>query len=125
MRNKNKILLVDDSKIEQVMLKAILLRDGITVYVSDTVSEGLKIIGTEDVGLVLIDFYLAGINNGTALVNKIRKYGIDIPVYAISGSEDKNSELLSAGCTGVLPKDPFEIKKFILSLDRCNFFESI
>jgi CheY-like chemotaxis protein len=110
------ILLVDDSKIQQKMLKSLLEKEGYKLFISDTVSEGLKIIGTEIIDLVLIDFYLAGINDGTALVKKVRKYGFDIPVYAISGSEENSRGLLASGCNGVLSKDPAEIKKFILSL---------
>lgn len=120
MRNINNILLVDDSRINQAMLKSLLGREGFNVYAADTVSEGLKIIGTEDIGIVFIDFYLAGINNGTALVSKLRKYGVDIPVYAISGSEENSRALLSAGCDGILSKDPREIKRFILSLKNGN-----
>ncbi len=113
MRN---ILLVDDSKIQQKILKSLLEKEGYTLFISDTVSEGLKIIGTEIIDLVLIDFYLAGINDGTALVKKVRKYGFDIPVYAISGSEENSRDLLAAGSNGVLSKDPAEIRNFILSL---------
>ncbi|HOP62657.1 MAG TPA: response regulator [Spirochaetota bacterium] len=117
MGKRKNILLVDDSKVQQKILKSLLEKEGYTLFISENVSGGLRIIGTEDIGLVLIDFYLAGINDGTALVNKIRKYGVDIPVYAISASEENSRELLAAGCDGVLSKDPQEIKKFILSLD--------
>jgi len=110
------ILLVDDSKIQQKMLESLLEKEGYALFIADKVSEGLKIIGSEKIDLVLIDFYLAGINDGTALVNKVRKYGFNTPVYAISGSEDNSRELLASGCNGVLSKDPLEIKNFILSL---------
>lgn len=116
IRSRKNILLVDDSRIQQKMLRSLLEREGYKLFVSETVSEGLKILGTEDVGIVLVDFYLAGINNGTALVNKIRKYGVDVEIYAISGSEDSSRELLEAGCNGILSKDPSEIRKFIISI---------
>lgn len=116
MLSLKNILLVDDSKIQQKMLKSLLEKEGYALFIAEKVSEGLRIIGSEKISLVLIDFYLAGINDGTALVNKVRKYGFDIPVYAISGSEENSRELLAAGCNGVLSKDPLEIKNFILSL---------
>ena len=116
MQGIKNILLVDDSKIQQKMLKSLLEKEGYTLFIADKVSEGLKIIGTVEISLVLIDFYLAGINDGTALVNKLRKYGFNVPVYAVSGSEENSRELLAAGCNGVLTKDPAEIRNFIISL---------
>lgn len=115
MRSRNNILLVDDSKIQQKILKSLLDKEGFTLFISETVSGGLKILGSENIGVVLVDFFLAGINDGTALVNKIRKYKVDVRIYAISGSEDNSRELLAAGCDGILSKDPAEIRDFLVS----------
>ncbi len=120
IRSRNSILLVDDSKIQQKILRSLLEKEGYKLFVSDTVSEGLMILGSEGVGIVLVDFYLAGINNGTAMVNKIRKYGVDVEIYAVSGSEENSRELLDAGCDGVLPKDPKVIRNFILSVTEAK-----
>lgn len=116
MRNRKNILLVDDSKIEQVMVKSILQKSGYTVFTAEKVSEGLLIIGTEDIGIVLVDFYLAGYANGAMMVSKIRKYRIDVLIYAISSSPDTSRELLESGCDGILSKNPAEIKKFLLQV---------
>jgi len=112
-RDTHNILIVDDSRIEQTLLKSVLSKSGFTLFFADTVSEALKLLGSENIGLVLVDFFLAGINDGTALVNKIRKYRVDVKIYAISGSEETANALLAAGCDGILPKDPAEIKKFL------------
>lgn len=116
VRSRKSILLVDDSKIQQKILRSLLEKEGFKFFVSDTVSEGLRILGSEDVGIVLVDFFLAGINNGTAMVNKIRKYGVEVEIYAVSGSEENSRELLDAGCDGVLTKEPAVIRNFILSI---------
>lgn len=113
MKNRKKVLVVDDSKIEQKMLKTLLEKDGFTVYSAPTVSEGLYILGNEDIGVVLVDFYLAGINTGAAMVEKLRKYKVDVKIYSISSSDESSRELLNAGCDGIISKDPRVIKKFL------------
>lgn len=112
-RDKTKILIVDDSRIEQTLLKSALAKSGFKLFFAETVSEALKLLGTENIGIVLVDFFLAGINDGTALVNKIRKYRVDVKIYAISGSEETSNALLEAGCDGILQKDPLLIRKFL------------
>lgn len=116
MRNRNNILVVDDSKIEQVMLKSVLSKSGFTVFTAEKVTQGLLILGTEDIGIVLVDFYLAGYANGSALVAKIRKYKVDVLVYAISSSPETSMELLESGCDGIISKNPAEIKEFLLGI---------
>ena len=111
-KNKN-ILVVDDSKILQKLLKTLLEKDGFSIFSAPTVSEGLYILGNEDIGIVLVDFYLAGINTGAAMVEKIRKYKVDVKIYSISSSYENSQELLNAGCDGILSKDPKDIQKFL------------
>jgi len=113
MKNRKNILVVDDSKIQQKMIKTLLEKDGFTVFIAPTVSEGFKILGSADIGVVLVDFYLAGINTGAAMVQKLRRYKVDIKIYSISSSNDSNQELLKAGCDGIISKDPKEIRKFL------------
>jgi len=113
MKNFKHILIVDDSKIEQKMLKTLLEKDGFSVFVAPTVSDGFKILGNEDIGIILIDFYLAGINTGAAMVQKLRRYKVDVKIYSISSSDDSNEELLKAGCDGIISKDPVKIKKYL------------
>lgn len=113
MKNRKHILVVDDSKIEQKMLKNLLEKDGFTVFLAPTVSDGFKILGTEDIGIVLVDFYLAGINTGASMVQKLRRYKVDVKIYSISSSDESSQELLDAGCDGIISKDPKEIKKFL------------
>ena len=113
MKNRKNILVVDDSKIEQKMLKSLLEKDGFTVHLAPTVSEGFHILGTEDIGVVLVDFYLAGINTGAVMVEKLRRYKVDVKIYSISSSVETSMELLHAGCDGIISKDPKEIKKFL------------
>ncbi len=113
MKNRKNILVVDDSKIEQKMLKNLLEKDGFTVFLAPTVSDGFQILGHEDIGVVLVDFYLAGINTGAAMVQKLRRYKVDVKIYSISSSVDSNQELLNAGCDGIISKDPKEIKQFL------------
>ena len=113
MRNKKNILIVDDSKVEQKLLKTFLEKEGFNVFSASTVSEGLYMLGNNDIGMVFVDFYLAGINTGKALVDKLKKYKVDVHIYAISSSEESSRELLEAGCDDIIPKDPKKIKEFL------------
>ena len=113
MRNRKNILVVDDSKVEQQLLKKFLEKEGFNVFIAQTVSEGLYILGNNDIGIVLVDFYLAGINTGKALVDKLKKYNIDILIYAISSSEDYSRELLNAGCNDIIAKNSKFIIQFL------------
>jgi CheY-like chemotaxis protein len=113
MRNRKKILVVDDSRVEQKLIQNFLEKEGFTIFIAPTVSEGLYILGNNDIGVVLVDFYLAGINTGKALVDKLKKYNIDVLIYAISSSEENNRELFDAGCNGIIPKDPKKIQQFL------------
>lgn len=114
MKNRKNILVVDDSKIEQKMLKTLLEKEGFSVFLAPTVSDGFQILGSEDIGVVLIDFYLAGINTGAAMVQKLRRYKVDVKIYSISSSNDCSMELLNAGCDGIISKEPKEIRKFLM-----------
>jgi CheY-like chemotaxis protein len=114
MKNRKNILVVDDSKIEQKMLKNLLEKEGFNVFVAPTVSDGFQILGSEDIGVVLVDFYLAGINTGAAMVQKLRRYKVDVKVYSISSSDESSLELLNAGCDGIISKEPKEIRKFLV-----------
>ena len=114
MKNRKNILVVDDSKIEQKMLKNLLEKDGFNVFIAPTVSDGFLILGKEDIGVVLVDFYLAGINTGAAMVQKLRRYKVDVKIYSISSSDESSLELLNAGCDGIISKEPKEIRKFLI-----------
>lgn len=113
MHEEKNILIVDDSRIEQKMLKASLEKDGFNVYAASSVSEGFSLAGKVHIDIILVDFYLAGINDGTALVKKLRRYGLHVKIYAISSSHESSRELLDAGCDGIISKDPGDIKKFL------------
>ncbi len=114
MKNRKNILVVDDSKIEQKMLKNLLEKDGFNVFPAPTVSDGFLILGKEDIGVVLVDFYLAGINTGADMVHKLKRYKVDVKIYSISSSADSSLELLNAGCDGIISKEPKEIRKFLI-----------
>ncbi|HPS58856.1 MAG TPA: response regulator [Spirochaetota bacterium] len=94
MRNRKNILIVDDSKIEQAILKSALQKSGFNVFKAEKVSDASAIIGMQNAGIVLVDFYRAGFGKGSDLVSKIRKYNVDVLVYAISSSPDTNKKLL-------------------------------
>lgn len=112
MRKKNSILVVDDSKVDQKLFKTFLEKEDYNVFTASTVSEGLFLLGNDDIGIALVDFDLAGLNTGKALVEKLKKYKVDVTIYAISYSEENSIELLNCGCNGIIPKNSKLLNSF-------------
>ncbi len=111
-RKRKNILIVDDSRVKQYLIKSLLEKKGYSVHCADTVSSASKIIGTMDIGTVLVDFTLAGYNNGIVLVKKIKHYNVNVNIYAISSTAEYNEQLLAAGCNGIISNDVAAIKNF-------------
>ncbi len=77
------ILIIDDEEPIRESLSGILADEGFTSFSAASAEEGLSLIEEEEIGLILLDIWLPGMD-GLEALNKIReKY--DIPVVMISG----------------------------------------
>ncbi|MBU0480889.1 MAG: sigma-54 dependent transcriptional regulator [Proteobacteria bacterium] len=79
-----KILIVDDEKSILESLEGILTDEGFSTVISDSAEEGLKIIDTEQIDLVLLDIWMPGMDGLTAL-EEIKQREPLLPVIMISG----------------------------------------
>jgi len=103
------ILVVEDNKINQMVIKKMLENKGIKCKIIDNGEEAVEILNKEnDFDLVLMDVHLPGIN-GTIATQQIREFDIKKPIIALTAiSLNENREmLLSFGMTDVITK-PYE-----------------
>ncbi len=116
MKNRPVVLVVEDDPDINQLLCTILTKQDYEVVSAFSGSEGLMLINTKNIDLVLLDLMLPGLN-GQKLLNEIRKTN-RIPVVIISardGLTDK-IELLKAGADDYITK-PFDVEEVIARVE--------
>lgn len=115
MKDRVKILIVEDDGINQLYVKSI-LEDKYDIYPAYSAEEALKQLEAIDADIILMDISLKGGMTGIDLTKKLRtipKYS-STPIIAVTGHafpEDKR-RTLEAGCSAYLAK-PFEDKELV------------
>lgn len=104
-----RILLAEDSYNSQILISAILSKQGYEVVVANDGQEAWDILLEEDIQLVLTDWMMPNMD-GPALCRKIRSNNLPRYIYTImlTGREDKDSviEGMEAGADDFLSKPP-------------------
>ncbi len=87
-----KILIVDDSRLQAVQLKSI-LEDEYDITVAQTAKDGLSLASTEDFSLILLDVIMPGMD-GFELLKKLQEEIItqSVPVILITSLSDVQDE---------------------------------
>ena len=100
-----KILVVEDDKTCQMVIKAQLKALGIEVTIVTNGQEALEKLEQEDYAIILTDVVMK-VMDGHELARRIRKQGKNIPIIGTTGNADSASkdECLDAGMNDVLPK---------------------
>lgn len=113
-----KILVVEDSMDNQILINAHLNRYGATVDTADDGKEGLEKCLANNYDLIILDMQMP-IMDGYTTSRKIRKNGYTLPILALTGYAMKGDEekCLAAGCDGYLTK-PFSRDDFIRTIAR-------
>jgi DNA-binding NarL/FixJ family response regulator/class 3 adenylate cyclase len=106
--NGMKVLVVDDHALIRDGLFQLLpkLQAGLTTVGAATCEEALAILSAqEDVGLILMDLGLPGLS-GNEAIKTVRERFPEIPVVALSGSQDRDAVLsaIKSGAMGFIPK---------------------
>ena len=78
----NKVLVVDDSKTEQMFMTDLLQRNGFSVRTADNVDDAFKRLAEEKPDLILMDVVMPGQNGFqlTRAINRTPEY-TDIPIF--------------------------------------------
>ena len=107
-----KILLVEDNKINQMVIRKMLENKKMICSIAETGEEGIELAKNNNYDLILMDIHLPGISGTTATEN-IRKFDKETPIVALTAiSLDENRELfLSSGMDEVITK-PFNPEDF-------------
>ena len=113
--NKKTILLVEDNKINQVLAKTLLLKNGYNVKVAENGKVGVAEYKNGKFGLILMDLHMP-IMDGYEATKEIRSIDDKIPIIALTGAplDTEKGRCLSLGMNDYISK-PFD-KEYLLKL---------
>ena len=115
-----KILIVDDSNTNVVLLEAILLNRGYTIRTAMNVREASDMLAQEKPALILLDLLMPKIS-GYQFLDQIKndKRTRDIPVIIVSAITDAINikKTLDMGAVDYIEK-PVDIKELINKVDK-------
>ena len=105
MTPKPRILFVDDHEDTRILITALLGAMGYEVVVAGSVSEGVRLAGSERVDLYLLDSKFAGGDSGKELCERIREFDSRTPIIFYSGDHPARlQESLDCDVQGVVMK---------------------
>lgn len=117
-RGSYRILVVDDSPIDRLMLSSILKKEGFQTLAASNGAEGLQQARDAQPDIILLDVLMPG-ENGFETCSKIKKdpSTSSIPVIFLSSANDKNSRIsgLTGGAVDYITK-PFETEEVLARL---------
>lgn len=103
----NKIVLIEDNKMNSRLAQKVLESAGMEVFVYSNAEEALSGLNGIRPSLVLVDLQLPGIS-GYDFVRQVRRFEkyAGIPLVAISANvrEEDKSKAYAAGCDGFIEK---------------------
>lgn|GEM_PF-1020048 len=90
---KGKILLIDDNKLNQALIKDVFEKEGYNVIIVSTGLEGNKRVYSETFSLLLVNHKLPDIN-GIEIVKEIRKNPLlsHLPIVILTDVDDPSTE---------------------------------
>jgi len=112
LEKNEKILLVKENKINQMINNTMLTNKAMKCTILDNGEEAIQVLKNNTFDMVLMDVHLLGIN-GTIATQQIREFDTKTPILALTAiSLNENREmLLSFGMTDVITK-PFVAEDF-------------
>lgn len=124
-----KILIIDDDKLNLKVLKEILTKTGYKVIESESGEAGLNLVRSEQPDLVITDFQMPGMN-GLEVLFEIRKLNTGLPVILLTGFGDVvlTIKSIQLGAFDYLEKpiDPAQLKSTIqLALNSVKVSNSL
>jgi len=107
------ILIVEDDRDIQDMLKYSLSAEGYTLHHAYTVKEGWEMIENKAIDLILLDWMLPD-NSGIDLLHRVRKYHSMLPVIMVTAKAEEDDRILGldVGADDYVTK-PFSIRELI------------
>ena len=117
MKDK-RILVVEDNKINQMITRKILEKNGTICDVADNGTDAIAKVRSEDFDLVLMDIHMPGIS-GIEATSEIRKFNSMIPIIALTAvTLDENlDEFYANGFSDIIPK-PYKTEEFYRKINN-------
>ena len=109
--NGEKVLIVDDTEINLMVMEELLTPLNLSVTCTDCGEKALEIIDHESFSIIFMDYIMPG-KNGIETTKDIRERGIETPIIALTGDteEETKKEFILAGSNDILSK-PIEYEK--------------
>ena len=121
MMHRKKILLVEDSPLPQMIVKAVLKQLDCSVDVADTGEDSVALCKKNHYDLIFMDIGLPGIDGIMAaqLIREQEKHGRRVPIIALTAHDDPmmKTKALAAGMDDYLIK-PLTLKTAQAVLDQ-------
>jgi len=119
---KIRILYVEDTKDDQIILRRLLEKRSRINFELITVSdgfEGLKRIGEENFDLIILDYKLPGMT-GLEFLDRLKKQNITIPVIFVTGKGDERIavEAMKRGAKDYIVKDEADFDRLIKAIEE-------
>jgi len=112
-----KILVVEDNKVNQILVKSMLTKEGFEISIAENGKQAVDILCNERFDLVFMDLHMP-VMDGLQATKLIRSHSNclekDIPIIALTGANTNNEqqECLNAGMTDFMTK-PFRQKEIL------------
>ncbi|HUF79328.1 MAG TPA: sigma-54 dependent transcriptional regulator [Thermoanaerobaculia bacterium] len=112
------ILIIDDEEVLQDVLSSLLRKAGYEVLSARTGEEGLRLLGEEEVDLVLLDLMLPGMS-GQDVLHQIRRTAPDLVVVVVTAysSIEGAIKAMREGAFHYIPK-PFKNEEVLLTVRK-------
>ena len=109
---KNKILIVDDNKINQVVTENILKKEKFKTAVVDSGESAIKEVKKQHFDLILMDLNMPRMN-GFEATAKIREFNKTIPIIALTAVtiDEIKDQILDSGFNDIINK-PYDVHEF-------------
>ncbi len=113
-----KVLIVEDNKINQLITKKILQKQGVVCSIADNGEIAVDKAKNFEFDLILMDIHMPGIT-GLEATREIRKFDMRTPIIALTAVtlKDNLKEFYACGMTDVIPK-PYKTDEFFLKLEK-------
>ncbi len=113
-----KILIVEDNKINQLITKKILQKQGVECSIADNGEIAVEKAKNFTYDLILMDIHMPGIT-GLEATKEIRKFDMRTPIIALTAVtlKDNLKEFYAVGMTDVIPK-PYKTEEFFMKIEK-------
>ncbi len=118
MRDKPRVLVVEDDVSIRQMISDFLELEGYSVAMAADGLEGLRAVESTSPSLVLLDMWMP-VLDGWGFARKLRERGIDLPILVLTAAQNPRRWAEEVGAQGYLAK-PFDLHDLLHAIERIS-----